>query len=807
VGRPERGLPGEDNPLIQLARRLRAVRDAAGQPSYRQLSAATHFSAATLARAASGQVLPSLEVTLAYVAGCGADGSGADTDDWRATWSRAADWASAQAAAGRDRAADRAAAGAGPAQLPPDTADFTGRAGAVEQLCDVLGAEPAPGRPGAVAISVLAGMGGVGKTALAVHVAHRLHDRFGDGQLFASLQGATRPLRPAEVLARFLRDLGLPDASIPAAENERAARYRTLLAGRRMLIVLDDARDAAQVRPLLPGSAGCGVLITSRGKLADLPGAVPFAVDVLEPGEAREMFTTIIGAERARAEPEATSSVLASCAGLPLAVRIAAGRLASRPGWTVAYLAARLADQRSRLTELTAGDLAVRASFSVSYAALPASPAGTASPAGGGPGSVSPARVFRMLGLAGLPELSLPAIAALAHAPPDATRQVLEALADAHLLASPAPDRYRLHDLLRNYAADLAWHVDSAPDRTAAAGRMLRWYAAQAGRAAQALAPSRRLPSAVLSFAATTAAPGGDTEALDWFETERASLIAVIRLSADLGLPDVAACVAVAMWGYFQRTPYAEDWLTVSQAGVDSARLYADDDVLSWLLNGLGQVHSLQERFDDARSCLSEALAIRRRTGDRTGEATIMNSLAIDLLYQERHAEALDYLSQSLAIHTSLGEDQYAGIALNNMGHILQCLRRYDEALDHLSRALAIRQATGDQYGLGITEKSLGDTYLALGRHAEAADHYQRARAALRDTARNHADHADVLCDLGTALAALGRATEAREAWQAALPYLDRAADPRAADLRARLGPTLRGLAPACGKLGVHGTS
>jgi hypothetical protein len=223
-----------------------------------------------------------------------------------------------------------------------------------------------------------------------------------------------------------------------------------------------------------------------------------------------------------------------------------------------------------------------------------------------------------MLGLAGLPELSLPAIAALADASPEATRRALEALTDAHLLVSPAPDRYRLHDLLRSYAADLAQHVDAAADRTAAAGRMLRWYAARAGRAAQALAPSRRLPAAVLGYAAAAVAPAGQAEALDWFETERASLIAATRRAADLGLPDVAACIAVAMWGYFQRTPYAEDWLAVSQVGVDSARLYDDDDVLSWMLNGLGQVHSLHERFGDAQSCLSEALEIRRRADEAT---------------------------------------------------------------------------------------------------------------------------------------------------------------------------------------------
>ena len=288
-----------------------------------------------------------------------------------------------------------------PAQLPADTADFTGRDEQVKLVCDLLATAPGEGRPGAVVISAVAGMGGIGKTALAVHAAHRLRDRFPEGQLFVSLQGASSPLRPADVLARLLRDLGVPAGAIPADEAERAARYRTLIASRRMLIVLDDARDAAQVRPLLPGTAGCAVIVTSRSTLPSLPGATLLDLEVLDPDEAHALFSAIIGPTRAAAEPDATASVLASCAGLPLAVRIAASRLASRPGWSIAHLAARLADERGRLAELAAGDLAVRASFAVSYDALR-------------PG---PARVFRLLGLASAAVLSLPAIAALAGQP------------------------------------------------------------------------------------------------------------------------------------------------------------------------------------------------------------------------------------------------------------------------------------------------------------------------------------------------------------------------------------------------------
>jgi DNA-binding SARP family transcriptional activator len=313
-----------------------------------------------------------------------------------------------------------------PAQLPADTVDFTGRDEQVAMLCGLLATPPDRARPGAVVISAVAGMGGIGKTALAVHAAHRLRYRFPDGQLYVSLRGATSPLPPSEVVARFLRDLGDRDAAIPAGEEERAARYRSVLAGRKVLVVLDDARDAAQVRPLLPGSAGCAVIVTSRNMLPDLPGAAPLGLGVLGPDEALALFSAIIGAARAAAEPDATARVLACCAGLPLAIRVAGGRLASRPAWTVAQLAARLADKRDRLAELAVGDLAVRASFAVSYAALTSGGAPDAVRAG--PPGADPARLFRLLGLPDMAELPLPAIAALAGQPAAPVAVALETL-------------------------------------------------------------------------------------------------------------------------------------------------------------------------------------------------------------------------------------------------------------------------------------------------------------------------------------------------------------------------------------------
>ena len=672
-----------------------------------------------------------------------------------------------------------------PAQLPADTVDFTGRDEQVAMLCGLLTAPPDRARPGAVVISAVAGMGGIGKTALAVHAAHRLRYRFPDGQLYVSLRGATNPLPPSEVVARFLRDLGDRDAAIPAGEEERAARYRSLLAGRKVLVVLDDARDAAQVRPLLPGSAGCAVIVTSRNMLPDLPGATPLGLGVLGPDEALALFSAIIGAARAAAEPDATARVLACCAGLPLAIRVAGGRLASRPAWTVAQLAARLADKRDRLAELAVGDLAVRASFAVSYAALTSG--GTPDAGRAGPPSADPARLFRLLGLPDMAELPLPAIAALAGQPAAPVAVALELLTDACLLESPSSDRFRLHDLLRSYAADLVGQTESADDRDAAIGRLLRWYAGQAVLAGQVLSPGSSVGAFIPVQPSDPAAAPDPEEAHDWFETEQVSLVAAVGQAAGLGLHDIAAQIPVAMFNFFQRAPYTENWLAVSATGVASARKLGDDAVLSFLLAKLGAAHAELGHSAEAEACRSEALTASRRVGDKAGEAVVLTRIAIDLARQERFEEALGHLQTVLAIQAALGRERHVGIALNNIGYALLGLQRHEEALEYLHRALALEQRIGDRGAQGATFGSLGDVYLSLGRFEEAVEHYRGARAAQHGTQREHADQATILCGLATALARLGREEEERDALLEALPILDRIGDPRAVGARSRL--------------------
>lgn len=364
-----------------------------------------------------------------------------------------------------------------PEQLPADIGDFAGRHGELGMLRELL----TSGAP----LVVVTGAGGIGKTALAVHAAHLVRDRFPDGQLYADLHGFSgqEPRTAAALLARFLRDLGVPDAEIPTDEEELATRYRSLLATRRMLVVLDDAVDAGQVRPLLPGAGGSTVVITSRRRLGGLLAGRILELDALRPHEANQLFTDIVGDGRAEAEPTATAEVVAACGGFPLAVRIAGRRLADRPAWSVRALADRLADERDRLSEFGTADVAVRATFQASYQTLSAA---------GDHLGVDAARAFRLLGLVPLPSIGLAAAGRLLDRAEREVEAALEALVDAHLLTSPAPGRYRFHDLLRAYAVECAEAEEPVHERANALHRMLEWYCRSFGRERDALVAGGR---------------------------------------------------------------------------------------------------------------------------------------------------------------------------------------------------------------------------------------------------------------------------------------------------------------------------
>jgi DNA-binding SARP family transcriptional activator len=641
-----------------------------------------------------------------------------------------------------------------PSQLPADIPDFTGRAEQVEYLCDRFADVPdGDAGTGAVVVSLVAGAGGLGKTTLAVHVAHRLRARFPDGQLYANLRGASdQPATPADVLARFLRELAVDGAQVPASEDERAALYRTRLAGRRILVVLDDARDAAQVRPLVPGSVFCGVLITSRNLLPDLAGGRLVDLDVLDEDEARALLAEIVGADRLDAEPDATAQVLAACAGLPLAIRIAGVRLAARTGWSIQALAGRLADERRRIDEFKAGDLAVRACFQVSFDGLSAT----------GPGRPDPARAFRLLGLWHGPSISLPAVSALLAEPEDHVADSLEMLVDAHLLQSLAPDRYRFHDLLRVYAAEKAEAGETQQDRDEAVLRVLTWYLHTAEAAGRVISPQHaRVPLGDDHLLRPALAFASLEQALDWCETERADLVAAARQAAANGLHEIAWKLPAAAMSFFYRRSHWADWVATHSGGLDSARILGDRLAEAWMLNNLGMAFGLQ-RKEQAIGCFEEALAIYREIGDQQGHARAANNVAQACLRLSRFPEALQAARRSLAVQQQAGDRYGEGIALGNLGDACRELGRFDEAIDRLEQALVIFRELGDQHSEADSLSDLGDVYLATGRLGEALSCLHASLAIWRANGERHGQAA-TLSRLGLAHKRAGRPQEARE--------------------------------------------
>jgi tetratricopeptide (TPR) repeat protein len=640
-----------------------------------------------------------------------------------------------------------------PMQLPADIADFTGRELEVKLLSELQPADAAEVSPGAVMIGLVTGAGGLGKTTLAVHAAHRLRPQFPDGQLYVDLLGASpQPLDPAAVLARFLRDLGVDGAQVPAEEAERAALLRTRLTGRRLLMLLDNARDAAQVRPLLPGSSGCAVLVTARSMLPDLAVSRLVDLDVLGGQEARALFASIVGAERADAGAAATDEVLAACAGLPLAIRIAGARLAARRGWSVRTLAVRLASAQRRLDELKAGDLAVRACFAVSFTSLPGR---------SGPGGIDPARAFRLLGAWPGPAISLPAAAALFGQPQAGAADALELLVDAHLLESPAPDSYRFHDLIRVYAAERCQADEPAQDTLAAVHRVLSWYLHTADAAARIISPHHaRVPVGTPDAGITPLPFASLEEALDWAETERACMVAATRQAADSGQHDIAWRLPAATMSFFYRRGHWADWITTHEIGLNSARKLGDRPAEAWMLNNLGMAYGLQ-RMEQAIGCFELALVICREAGDRQGEARAATNMSTACFHLGRFREALEAGRRSLVIQREVGNRYGEGIALGDLGCASRELGLLEDAVAWHQQALAIFRELGDKDAEADSLSELADVYLGLDRVAEALDRLAESLDIRRGIGDRHGQ-ATTLRLLGLARARGGQPGKAR---------------------------------------------
>ena len=659
-----------------------------------------------------------------------------------------------------------------PRQLPPDVSHFTGRAAELDRVDGILG------NRAAVVIAAINGAPGAGKTALAVHWAHRVAARFPGGQLYASLRahGPLGPADPLEVLARFLRALGIPPGHVPGDLDEASALYRSLLDGKRLLVVLDDAAASEQVRPLLPGTPGCTVIVTSRGSLPGLgarEGTTQLILAPLRPVEAVVLLRRILGPERAKAEPAALATIAAACAFLPLPLRIAAERAVARPHLKLASLAARLATARERLDLLAAEDdpaTSMRAVFSWSYQAL-------------SPGA---ARMFRLLGLHPGPDVSVQAAAALAGESLADTTRLLDRLAHVHLLDEAAAGRYRFHDLLRDYAAERAEADEDPAYRHDAIRRVLTWYLHTADAANRLLGVSRR--RVPLDPAPDIQPPGfaDYDQALAWCDAEQANLTAAGQVAAEAGLDDIAWKIPAAMTDFFRlRRPW-NNWMSCTITGLAAARRVGDTLGQAWSLNELGAACHGLLRFADAATYYEQALQLVRQSSDHQDEGAVLNNLATAYWELSRTGDALDCFQQSLDFARDTGNRHGECVALDNLGEAYRRTGQAAQAISRHQQALQIAVEIGDRQGKGQALYNLGEAYQALRQPVRARDSYLRAIDAYR-LADDRQGAAETHLRLGELLLEGGSGAQARDQWHQALVIFEELGDPQASQLRARL--------------------
>jgi tetratricopeptide (TPR) repeat protein/DNA-binding XRE family transcriptional regulator len=605
-----------------------------------------------------------------------------------------------------------------PRQLPPATRHFVGRQAEMESLTGLL--DQAAGMPGALVISAIAGTAGVGKTALAVHWAHYIADRFPEGQLYVNLRGfdpSGKPVAPADALAGFLRALGVPGPQIPADPDERTAQYRTLLAGRRMLVVLDNAGSVEQVRPLLPGAAGCVALVTSRDALAGMvarDGAERLDLDLLPLADAVGLLRELIGV-RIDADPEAAALLATQCERLPLALRVAAELAVARPAVSLTGLASELTDQR-RLDLLDAGGdsrTAVRAVFSWSYQHLD-------------PGV---ARGLRLAGLHSGPDFDRYAVAALTGMTADQATNLLDALARAYLIHGTGPGRYSMHDLLRSYARELAACHDGAAEARAALTHLFDYYLRSAAAAIDTMFPAESDRRGRLPAPAAGPPVADPAAALAWLDTERACLVAAIAYTAANGWPRHTTRLAATLCQYLENGGYFPEAIIIHDHAQRAARLTGDRCAEANALNNLGRMDCLQGRYQQAVGHLQQALASFRESGDLNGQARALVNLGTTAGRQGHYLEAASRFQEALILFRETEDQPGQARTLNNLGIIDLIQGRYQQAIVHLQVALTLEHEAGNRAGELIVLNNLGLADLRAGHYQRARGHIERALA------------------------------------------------------------------------------
>jgi DNA-binding SARP family transcriptional activator len=685
------------------------------------------------------------------------------------------------AAAPTQRAVSRTALRGGPdvvpRQLPPAAGHFAGRRTELDALAGLLESVRADSAGGAVVISAIDGMAGVGKTTLAVRFAHQHAAAFPDGQLYINLRGfdpGGAPLDAAAAVRRFLGSLGASAARVPADPDAQVDLYRSLMAGRRMLVLLDNASDSTQVRPLLPGAAGCLVLVTSRNRLTDLialDGAVPLTLDLLGRAEAGELMAGRLGRERVGREAEAAEDLIELCGFLPLALNIIAAHAAANPGAPLRTLAAELRAARLDLLSAGQGMADLRAVLTCSYRTL----------------SAETSRMFRLLGVHPGPDITATAAACLAGVDEGQARRSLNELVAAHLLTQHIPGRYALHDLLRVYAAEITQSTADNDRARESLRRVADYYLQTAHTAAHVLDPVAQRVQLAPPRPGVTPEPLGDYEqAWTWCTAECAVLLAVIAQAADQGFDAVAWQLSASLSDFLDRSGQWSEWSTALSTALAAAGRLGDRAAQARARRLLARARTRVGDYPEAQHHLDLALGLLEQLGDTVGQGQVHLAACLVATRCNKPTDAEASARSALELFRAASHKAGEAYALNNLGWSLAELGDHQQALSTCEQALRLHGETRDREGEAATLDSLGYVHHQLRHYPQAVAHYRDALE-LRRRLGDRYDEAETLARLGDLYDESGDAAAAREAWREALRILDDLQHPDADAIHAKL--------------------
>lgn len=658
-------------------------------------------------------------------------------------------------------------------QLPPDIIDFIGRTEILEKVQELYNSSTAKSQ--AIVISAVAGKAGVGKTALAVHLAHEMRTNYPDGQLYVNLRGAeAETLDPSKVLAEFLRALGVENADIPDELEQRARYYRARLSDRRVLVLLDNAANETQVRPLLPANPSCAVLITSRSRLAGLEGAQTFNLEVLGVDQAVDLLRKIAGQERVAAEPGAAEAIVRLCGYLPLAVRIAGARLAAKPHWSLEKLANRLMDERTRLDELRIGDLHVRPALALSYR-----------------GQVDDQqRLFRQLSLINASSFPAWIASSILDADLATAEDAVEQLVDAQLIEvaidkdGTGGTRYRFHDLLRDFARERVRLEDSPSTQRRALGGILSCYLALAEHAAGRIL--RDLPQISHSDGYKKAPPAfpsalvdmAEKNAIDWFMAERGNLTMSVLQASDAGFWDVAWRLARSLDWFFRVRAHWDDWQRTQEIALDAALQMRDRHAQALTLSTLGKIYWAQGRWNDAAVCFHRCIPTLQEFGDRHEEAIVRRQLGAVYRDQGRWNDAIACFKQCLPVLREFGDRHEEAVALRNLGKTYWAMGRWRDAIDCFSNCLEVFRSFSSHHEEAVTLRNIAIVYRDQGRFDEAISYCKTCLSVFRELG-DHRWEAYTIADIGVLHRDRGHFEESLRYFRHCLPVFQELGDRR----------------------------